>query len=143
MVTFSNVRNANPAEYDACWIIMRSDKYMRPGTLHVPQLSPNWDLFNLYMQLKKAGVWDRDAFEGTYVPRFLKQLKLDPAKSYLNKLFYWSREGKNIQCCCSCDEEDMCHRSIVGGVLEGVGCAVQYEVGSSYLQYSKQFKDLH
>lgn len=142
MIQISNVRDADVNRYDYCVNIMLSKNFTKPGMLHFPELAPRPELFKLYQTLKAAGKWDRTSFNELYVPVFIERLCSKDSRSKLNWCYYMSeRRGASIQLCCSCSIEDMCHRSVVGGVLEGVGASVMYEAPNSYIDYYFMFKE--
>ena len=142
MIRVSNIRNADTVNYDEVWVIMRSAKYASTGYRHVPQLSPSSFLFQKYLMMRDMGVWDIENFKGFYVPTFLREMHRSDARYFLNCLWYLDSKGKNIQVCCSCVQEEVCHRSIVGGVLEGIGCNVVYDSGNSYKFYYDSYKEV-
>ena len=69
MITITNIKNINYADYDEVWAIVRSLK--NPGKMkHVPELSPSWNLFKKYLNLRDTGKWNAAAFQNVYVPTF-------------------------------------------------------------------------
>lgn len=110
--------------YDECWVIVRSLKNPINGTQHHPELSPSIPLFYGYLSWRKQGKWNKTTFETQYAPRFLEQLSQDKeARNSLNKLFVESKT-KNILLVCFCPDEQLCHRSIIAGILYNVGVNV-------------------
>ncbi|MCM1215076.1 MAG: DUF488 domain-containing protein [Lachnospiraceae bacterium] len=140
MIQILHVNDLNPSVCHEAWVVMRTRKYMKPGYYHVPELSPSWDLFSTYQQLYKSGRWNREVFDSIYLPRFLEEMKTKEARSYLNYLWKQDKAGVIVQIGCSCQDETMCHRSIVGGLLEGVGANVCYTTGNSYKHYYDMYK---
>ena len=129
-------------EYDEIWIIVRSLKstpYI-PNThvYHVPVLSPSSDLFHKYLYWKDNGEWNEDTFQNKYVPQFLCEMHSQEAKNILNDLFYKSK-NKHILLVCFCPNETLCHRSIICGLLQGVGCETSAD---NYSHYYTIYKNL-
>lgn len=129
------------SDYDHVYGIVRSAKYMPDGMEQVAALSPTYKLFQDYLKWKRAGEWDMEKFASHYVPQFLADLKHEKAgvgRDWLNKIYKMDKEGKRIALCCFCDDETMCHRSIVAGLLQGVGCNVVCD--NDYSGYYKQYR---
>lgn len=122
MVTILRIQDVDYEKYSEVWAIVRSLKYANPRIKHVPELSPSWGLFNMYLRLKEAGNWNEDTFRSMYVPQFLKEMKGKAQQQLLNELFSAS---KSIALVCFCEEEELCHRSIIGGMLQGAGLDVK------------------
>lgn len=122
MVTICRISQVNYSEYDEVWAIVRSLKYGSPKIRHVPELSPSWPLFKRYMKLKEEGQWNEETFQKLYVPQFLKEMRGEKQQKLMNELFCTT---KRICLVCFCDEEELCHRSIVGGMLQGAGLEVK------------------
>ena len=140
MITIKSIRNVKYDEYDEVWAIVRSMKNKSDKIKQVQALSPSLDLFFKYQRLAKAGEWNEQTFRDIYVPQFLHEIKNDEAYAYLNQLFFADKAGKNICVVCFCPNETMCHRSIIAGLLQGVGCNVQTETGNDYTKYYKMFQ---
>ena len=143
MISIGNFKTIS-SEYDEIWFIVRSLKGGVPNTgtiaLHVPQLSPKTELFQDYLKWSKNNQWNKEVFNKDYVPRFLEQMKYSTeAKQCLNTLFQKSRAGKNILLVCFCSNEELCHRSIVLGLLQGVGAETN---GSDYCHFYDLYKEV-
>lgn len=124
------------------WIIARSVKTLPDGALWVPELSPSRELLSDYLRLRKMGLWNEHAFKTIYVPTFLREMKgSKEAKQYLNLLFNLSKKGKTIEIACFCQDETMCHRSIIAGLLQGVGTQVTTDKNRDYSDYLRQYKE--
>lgn len=142
MIKIGNFKDIN-SSYDEIWCIVRSLKNGLPqvdGTTcyHVPQLSPNWSLFKDYLNWSKNGEWNEQCFMERYVPRFLKQMKTEEARQALNAL-YNKAKTKNILLVCFCENEALCHRSIVSGLLQGVGAETN---GNDYRHFYNLYKEV-
>lgn len=136
MVTICQMSQVNYAQYDEVWAIVRSLKYGNPRLRHVPDLSPSWSLFKTYLQLRDEGRWDEDTFRTIYVPQFLKEMHGKRQQELLNELFF---SKKHICLACFCPQEELCHRSIVGGMLQGAGVEVK-GLGRDYSYYFDWYK---
>lgn len=137
MIYIGSIGNPNIGHSDVAdevWAIVRSDKRVPSWMKHVPELSPSWELFKQYLTWRDCGHWNKDTFEREYVPRFLDEFKNGDSDllctlAYLKEL---DQSGKNIWLVCFCADETMCHRSIVAGILQGLGFNV---AGNDYSKY--------
>lgn len=137
MITITDIRSVNRSAYDEVWAIVRSLKY--PGKMkQVAELSPSWDLFKKYMQLRDAGRWNTATFQNIYVPTFLKEMQAEAARKKLAELVKLDQQGKRICLVCFCGDETLCHRSIVAGILQHAGISVQ-GVQGNYSLYGKDY----
>ncbi len=135
MISITNIRNIDISKYDEVWAIVRSLK--NPGRMQqVPELSPSWALFKRYLGLRDAGQWNTDTFQKIYVPVFLKEMQSIAARRKLTELIELDRQGKRICLACFCPNEATCHRSIVAGILQSKGIAVN-GVTKDYSEYGK------
>lgn len=159
-IIIGNMKALN-LQYDELWFVMRSmdwfykekvgnkfprysDKInqknyrllMQPNVKIIKDLSPSEDLFRWYMTKKLKGEWNDHAFINTYVNAFLRDLAVNQdAKDRLNDLWLLDKQGKTILLVCVCQEERLCHRSILAGILHGVGCNVMSASGTSISKY--------
>ncbi len=143
MITLGSMKDINPSKYDETWIIVRSLSNKKAlnniNTFHVPELSPSPELFKAYLGWKEVD-WGQDRFQKSYVPRFIIEMLLDKAaKDKLNELYFKDKAGKSILLVCFCNDEDICHRSVVGGILQGVGCKVISTTYPYFMDYSKYY----
>ena len=140
MITITNIRNVDYEAHDEVWAIVRSLR--DPGDLrHVPELSPSWDLFKEYLQLRDLGQWSAETFRSIYVPTFLREMKVAAARRKLNELVWLDRQGERICLVCFCPDETLCHRSIVGGILQHVGVHVQ-GIKGDHSKYGRSYEQL-
>lgn len=137
MVTIRSLSGLNYKEYDEVWAIVRSLKYANPSIKHVPELSPSWGLFKTYMRLRDEGNWNDNTFRNIYVPQFLKEMRGKMQQSLLNQLFQTDR---HICLVCFCPDEELCHRSIIGGMLQGAGLDVK-GLSADYSHYYEWWKN--
>ena len=136
MVTVTNIRNIDYLIYDEVWAIVRSLK--NPDQMkHVPGLSPSWNLFKKYLELRDTGNWNTDTFQKVYVPVFIKEMQTAVARRKLAELIRLDNQGKHICLACFCTNETTCHRSIIAGILQYAGVSVQ-GVLKDYSIYGKE-----
>lgn len=122
MILLANVRDVKNLDCEV-WYIVRSLGNLKLDEMHkhVPELSPNSRLFFRYLNVKKMGAWNRGWFDTNYVPAFIRQMKHDEnAQAKLQELVSRS-ETEDIALVCFCNDEALCHRSIVGGILMNLG----------------------
>lgn len=105
------------------YLIVRSAKNAESlyakGWVQVPQLSPSSNLFYSYLDLKKKGLWNQDAFDTIYTPNFLNQMKTDNImRDALNRVLALLRNGEDVVFACYCPEYNLCHRSILGSAYK-------------------------
>jgi len=143
MIRTITIRNIKERVFDETWIIVRSLKQNIKGATQIAQLSPSSDLFFKYLDLKKQKQWNQTSFDNIYVPSYLQQIRHDQqAIDLLNYLYRQDKAGKNICLACFCTDEDLCHRSIVAGLLQGVGAHVKTDTGKDYTEYYEIFKNI-
>lgn len=133
MIFLGSVYSVNAKEFDEVWAIVRSPGDRIKNFKWVPELSPSSNLFDKFNELKNKHEWNRNSFDNIYVPQFLNEMKDMSARAKLNELYVKSKAGKKICLVCFCYNEYMCHRSIVAGLLQGVGCDVK--VNNDYSKY--------
>ena len=135
-------------EIDEIWYIVRSiGKYEgsidNKRTKWVYDLSPQNELFYWHLSMKQTGNWSREAFDREFTKRFIGGIITSQAAlDSLNKLEELSKSGRKVLLKCFCDNEVLCHRSIIGGMLMGVGCQVESLERNKcdILDYEKYFK---
>lgn len=144
MIHITNIRNIMNGEYDEVWAIVRSLKSQSKALKQVTALSPSADLLGRYLALKGMGNWNAQTFTEVYVPQFLREMKENPeAKSALNYLWSQDKQGKNICLVCFCTDETLCHRSIIAGLLQGVGANVVTDTGDDYMKYHQMYCEIN
>ena len=144
MIIIDRISNINPGQCHETWAIVRSFKGTSPWIQQVADLSPSSALFHEYQtNWKPNGLWNQDTFQKLYVPSFLRQIAQDEqAIAKLNELWRKDKAGQTIGLVCFCTDETLCHRSIVAGILQGVGCNVITRTGADYSHYWTQFQNL-
>lgn len=97
MIFIGNIYRIKESDFDEVWAVVRSPKNIKSKTmLRVPELSPSWNLFKMYLSLKDKGQWDKEAFEEKYMPVFQKEMEHPKAKAKLEEVIEKSNAGKNI-----------------------------------------------
>lgn len=123
--------------YEENWMIVRKPEKLLDFVTHEPLLSPSPLLFQNYREAFHKGCFNQAYFDTIYVPQFLTELSENEAAleclSYLTAI---SRE-KEIVLACYCENESMCHRSIIAGILLGLGADI--ETDSAYGRYYDMF----
>lgn len=124
MIKVGNVTELSEAKYDENWLIVRKPDEIPEFVRHEPLLSPSPELFRKYREAYHAGEFNQDFFDQVYVPQFLKELADNKeALAVLHQLAQDS-QCKDILLACYCEEESMCHRSIIAGMLLGMSAAI-------------------
>lgn len=133
MIYLENVYNVihhTLDRYDEVWFITRDASEVQgfldthnKVVLH-DELSPQPDLFRAYRERAKAGCWDRAAFDTFYVPQFLKDLSDNQVGLSLLQELKKNSEDSEIALACFCEDESVCHRSIIGGILLNMGATI-------------------
>lgn len=138
MIKVGKVSELNESQYDENWLIVRQPDEFPPFVKHEPMLSPSPELFRKYRDAFHAGEFNQEYFDLVYVPQFLEELAgNEQAIEILDELVYKSFE-KNIFLACYCENESMCHRSIIAGVLLGMGAEI--ETNYEYRTYFYRFQ---
>lgn len=116
--------------YDQVWFIMRDaseEQYFIVTHSQIvvhAELSPKLELFRLYRDRTKSSYWDKFAFNNFYVPHFLKGLSENQAGLLLLQELKTQSAEHEIALACFCEDESMCHRSIIGGILLNMGATI-------------------
>ena len=135
MIRITNIKRCHIPDYDKIFLIIRSTASLerKKSKLldiadHMPDLSPSKDLFYKYLNHEKNGTWNKEVFENEYKPVFLKELAHNfDAMDCLRILKQFDKEGKKIALLCFCQDENLCHRKIVGEILRENGCNVIFD----------------
>lgn len=130
----NNIKENN--EYDEVWAIVRSFKGSKISNLkQMKELAPSSALFYDFLKESKYKdyLFQKDYFKYIYVPRFIAEIGLsNKSQDILNSLI---KTDKNICLVCYCKNEEICHRSIVAGILQHFG--VQIKTEEAYNQYGE------
>lgn len=135
MIRCTNIKRWHKADYDNTFLIVRSTASLEKANSsllkdseHVPALSPSRDLFWSYLGWKEHNQWNQDTFDNVYKPVFIDQINNDPeAKEWLDKIEQLDKDGKNVALLCFCVNENLCHRIIIGEMLQQRGCNVIFD----------------
>ena len=125
MIYIDRITNICTSDYDEVWWIVRSPDILPQKEKLVQSLSPSRELFLRYREAFHAEQFGPEFFQNVYVPQFIAELaKNKEAEADLN---YLCRESsrKNIVLGCYCEDEELCHRSIIAGILLGMGAEIQ------------------
>lgn len=128
-------------DWDKKYAIVRSYKNQTCIFEQKAILSPSTELFFTYRKLIKYCKWNKDSVDKYYVPKFLQQMQGREEKDALNQLYVMSKT-QNILLVCFCENEDLCHRSIIAGLLSGAGAEVQTSSGHNYDKYWDMYHNL-
>jgi uncharacterized protein YeaO (DUF488 family) len=120
------------------WAVVRSPQDLSDEYILVQALAPSLHLFKKYRQAYHQGRFDSDFFQKEYVPQFIDELS-DEAKSLLFELVETSKE-KDVILCCYCEDVYLCHRSILAGILLGLGAEV--ETKKDFLKYYVMYQEM-
>ncbi len=138
-----------PDGLDEIWMIVRSWKNPVPQigdvpVRHVPELSPSRPLLDTYIASRDKGEWDYEKFTNRYLPCFLAEFNENSAvtEPLLEELCKKDSEGKNICLVCFCDDERLCHRSIIAALLKQRGVSVVTETGDDYTSLLAIYDDI-
>lgn len=138
MIYIDNIHNQFSPD-TIVWAIIRSNKNIPCGIQWIPDLAPSWDLFNRYIAWRSKKQWNTKCFIEEYVPQYLKELKYsDKAIQAIERLKMLTSMGRSVALVCFCQDQNLCHRSILAGVLQGMGFAVDAPDYSKYYQLLMQ-----
>ena len=94
-------------------------------------LSPSKELLKVIEKLKETGSWNQESFQEYFVPSFIKETLQSPLKDVLNEAFVYSKNNK-LAIACFCEDKNMCHTSVIEGLLQAVGSETD---GTNYSSY--------
>lgn len=127
MLITTDIRNIAKIEADSKFAIVRSLRSPIVGVKQWADLSPSRELFYEYLRLRDAGKWNADAFENIYVPKFIAEMRAPRAQSALAKLHDMAVKT-DVAVACFCDNERLCHRSIIASLLAATGVNVKTKI---------------
>lgn len=123
-ITYQNADELSQ-KYGQSYLIVRSIRedakplLLRDNIRQEIRLSPSTGLFRMFLDAEKKGFFDEDWWENIYVPKFRQELLRDEQQRLLKEMLRTAK-GKSIALCCFCEDEAMCHRSIVMGALQKI-----------------------
>lgn len=138
MIHIAQIQNICTAEYDEVWWIVCSPDNPPKEEKLVQSLAPTPELFRKYREAFHAGRFNEKFFQNEYVPQFLKELSQNTESGKALEYLHEKSRIKNIVLGCYCENEKLCHRSIIAGVLLGMGA--QIEADLEYLHYYEQYQ---
>ena len=143
MIVIENIERVREHDYDEVWAIVRKLKSNPCNFRHVKDLSPSLELLNTFIELRGNGEWNKQAFDEIYLPRFLKEIKdNEHARELLYELYDRDSSGESIALTCFCDDEIICHRSVIAGILQGIKANVVTKTGNDYIRYYEMYMNL-
>lgn len=87
--SMKNIKNYE-GKVSKVWCIVRSLKFLprlnHAEIVQVSDLSPSYDLFKKYLDLKNQGLWNQSSFNTIYKPQFLRELNENQNASELLNL---------------------------------------------------------
>lgn len=117
--------------------ITRTIKSYVRGCQHLPALAPTQSLFFQYCRWRDAGKWNQATFNNEYVPRFLRDFSMSyEAQQALHRIKELDLIGETVLLGCYCQDETICHRSIIAGLLYDLHVHVETDTGSNYAFYA-------
>lgn len=136
MIYTGSFRDICYNKYNEIWIIARKLKNTsilnNNNVFHYVDLSPSNSLLYDYLKWRNEKQWNKNKFESCYVPRFLQEIKYNTKAKQLLNYLYSNSFNKDILLVCFCTNEDLCHRSIIKGLLQGVKANVESTDKSYY-----------
>ena len=138
MLTVGSYQEMEQNKYDENWLIVREPDDLPAFAKHVPALSPSPNLFQKYREACQEKMFDQKFFNEVYVPQFVKELFENAEALALLQTLTDMSKTKNIMLACYCETEGMCHRSIIAGILLGMGAEINTK--QEYLNYYKLYQ---
>ena len=138
MIHINRIPNIRIYDYDEVWWFVRSPDSLPQEEKLVQSLAPSRELFLKYREAFHAGQFGPEFFQNVYVSQFIAELsKNEDAKENLD---YLRRKGsrREIVLGCYCEEEALCHRSIIAGILLGMGAEI--DTSTEYKKYYEMFR---
>ena len=129
------------AKYDDIWVVMLYSPQDRPANFHhVRALAPSSPLYQNFRVMKDMGEWNLHNFQTLYVPQYLSEITTQSySMSQLESLIQLALGGRNIAIACTCSHEELCHRSILGGIVQATCPDVEVVCGRDYSHYWREY----
>lgn len=124
-------------KYDEIWVVMLYAPKDIPTKLrHVRALAPTSQLYQQFKALKDKGHWGQDTFDTVYAPQYVAELlsrptSMDAAGELLDK----ASCGRSIALVCTCYHESLCHRALLGGLVQKAVPGVEVKAEQNYQRY--------
>ena len=138
MIYIGNVTELDQNRYDENWLIVRKPDEIPDFVKHEPLLSPSPELFRKYRDTYYAGKFNQEYFDKVYVPQFIRELANNKAETELLHAMVSLSEEEDVLLACYCEKESMCHRSIIAGILLGMGAEIV--TSSEYRKYYEMYR---
>ena len=138
MLTVGSYQEMDQNKYEENWLIVRKPDDLPDFVKHIPALSPSPDLFQKYREACQEKTFNQKFFNEVYVPQFVKELSENAETLNLLENLTDMSKTKNIMLGCYCETEAMCHRSIIAGILLGMGAEINTR--QEYLNYYKLYQ---
>lgn len=130
--------------YNSVWVVMREPPENMPVRFrHVPELAPTPELSLWFQQHKECIYRNPEMFAEDYAPRYIRELS--DSQAALNELLILlssARKGKRTALVCTCYHEELCHRSILAGILQGVAPDIEVKASRDYIKYWTRLVDM-
>lgn len=140
MIHIAQIQNICAPDYDEVWWIVRSPDNPPKEEKLVQALAPSRELFRKYRDAFHAGQFNAEFFKNKYIPQFLGELSENPEAGKVLEYLCRKSRSKNIVLGCYCENEKLCHRSIIAGILLGMGAQIETE--QEYLKYYELFQKM-
>ena len=111
-------------------------RYIDSGEIEwMPDLAPSAELMQKVEKWKADKEWNAATFGNQFVPLFIRETTSPNFKKAVREVKRRSREGEKICLACFCKNPDLCHRSIVIGLLQADGDSAEPVIGKDYSPY--------
>lgn len=140
MITFTSIQDFSSGrlsteEFDSVYLIVRSAKnaawlLQKPNVYQVKSLSPSVELLSSWLR------WDRSKnhsydeklvhFVKFYAPNFIKEMRERIGAMIMLNILR-DKANKNIALVCFCQNEELCHRSIIAAICAYNGLPIKTE----------------
>lgn len=139
MIHINRISNIDASAYDEVWWIVRSPDSPPKEEKLVQSLAPSRELFLKYRKVFHTGQFGPEFFQKEYVPQFIAELSKN--KEAKAEMEYLCKEGskRSIVLGCYCENEALCHRSIIAGILLGMGADIQAD--PEFRKYYELFQE--
>ena len=143
MLYITSFKNVRKMDYDRAFAIVYSMINV-PFELQDKQLeclAPDRILYSWYLSVRdNPNEWNENTFKQTFAEKFVYSLVRNrDAMRCLEILKGVSHLDMKVALCCFCKNECLCHRSILAGILKGMGANVKTDFDVDYSCYYEMF----
>ena len=92
--------------------------------IQLSNTGPNPSLLKEVKSLERDENWNKYTFHSFYLPNYLQSIKSPLSRSEFLQMKNWLDEGIDLYYACYCQEEHLCHRSIVKQIFKQRGYSV-------------------